>query len=249
MSDSPISLINKIHEMDCLEGVKLLDNASVDLVLTDPPYNIGKHMKSRASGIHRLRENHFSICEWDNIEEEQWNCHMTDLATSLLDKLKPGGALIIFMAVIKVETIKKIFEEAGFYYKTTGTWHKKNPMPRNMNLTFINSTESWLYFTKGKPSGTFNNNGKAIHDFFETGLTPASEKRFGKHPTQKPLQLMAEFVRLLTNEGETILDPFCGSGTSLVAAKSLGRDFIGFDLNAEYIDISMKRINEREEKK
>ncbi|GAC11826.1 DNA methylase [Paraglaciecola chathamensis S18K6] len=199
-------------------------------------------MKSRGSGVHRLRENHFSICDWDNVDEDVWEQHMLELAEELFEKVKTGGAVVVFMAIIKVQTLKKIFEKAGFYYKTTGIWHKKNPMPRNMNLTFINSTESWLYFTKGKPSGTFNNDGKAIHDYFETGLTPKSEKAFGKHPTQKPLKLMSHLVSLLSNKGDVVCDPFCGSGTSLLAAKNLGRNYVGFDLNEEYLSITQKRL-------
>ena len=124
----------------------------------------------------------------------------------------------MFMSIIKVETIIRLAEKHGFYYKTTGIWHKTNPMPRNMNLHFINSTEAWIYFTYKKHTGTFNNEGIAIHDFFETSVTPAGEKRHGKHPTQKPVQLLEKFVKLLTNENDVVFDPFCGSGTFPIEA-------------------------------
>lgn len=61
--------------------------------------------------------------------------------------VKESSSVIMFMSIIKVETIIRLAEKHGFYYKTTGIWHKKNPMPRNMNLHFINSTEAWIYFT------------------------------------------------------------------------------------------------------
>lgn len=245
MNEGRTEYLNSVAAVkDCILGVKELNEESIDLVLTDPPYNIGGHMKTRGSGIHRLRENHFSVCEWDNIDEELWQKHMSELASCLFEKVKFGGAVIVFMAVIKVETVKKLFEEAGFYYKTIGVWHKTNPMPRNMNLSFVNSTETWLYFTKVKPSGTFNNEGKMYHDFIETGLTPKSEKKHGKHPTQKPLKLMEHFVQLLSNENETVLDPFCGSGSSLVAAKLHNRNYIGFDINNDYIEVAIKRLEE-----
>lgn len=80
------------------------------------------------------------------------------------------------MSLLKVESIRKIAEKYKFYYKTTGVWHKLNPMPRNMNLHFINSTEAWIYFINNGRTGTFNNNGKPIHDFIETALTPMNEK-------------------------------------------------------------------------
>lgn len=233
-----------LFKEDCMVGLKHLEDSSVDLVLTDPPYNLGSHMKSRGSGVHRLRENHFSICKWDNLDEGTWEQNMNALAQELFRVVKPGGSVILFMSILKVGTIKSLFEGAGFYYKTTGIWHKKNPIPRNMNINFVNSTETWVYFTKGKRSTVFNNNSKVMHDFVETGLTPASEKKFGKHPTQKPLKLMEHFVDLLSNEGDLVCDPFSGSGTSLLSAKRLNRRYIGFELDQEYFNVSKARIDE-----
>lgn len=244
MSTQQSELKSNLINDDCLLGLKSLPENSVELVLTDPPYNLGAHMKSRGSGIHRLRSNHFSTCDWDNVDEHHWEQNIAGLATELARVIKDGGAVLMFMSVLKVAVIKSIFEKAGFYYKTTGTWHKTNPMPRNMNLSFVNSTESWIYFTKGKVSGTFNNNGAVFHDFVESGLTPSGEKKFGKHPTQKPLKIMKFFVSLLSNEGDTILDPFCGSGSTLVAAKHLKRRYIGIEINQEYSSIAIKRLED-----
>ena len=150
--------------------------------------------------------------------------------------------MIVFMAIIKVETIIQLATKHGFYYKTTGIWHKTNPMPRNMNLHFINSTEAWVYFTYGTRTGTFNNGGKAIHDFFETSVTPAGERAFGKHPTQKPVVLLSQMVNLLSNEGDVVFDPFMGSGSTGVAAVTNGRLFIGSEINSEYCEISRARL-------
>lgn len=116
-------------------------------------------------------------------------------------------------------------------------------MPRNMNLHFINSTEAWIYFTYKSHTGTFNNNGKAIHDFVETSVTPGSEKAFGKHPTQKPIQLLEHFVTILTNENEVIFDPFSGSGSSGVAALKHHRKFIGSEIDKEYYKNSKERLD------
>lgn len=240
---------NYLINDDCLLGLKKLPENFIDLVLTDPPYNLGGHMKSRGSGVHRLRSNHFSTCDWDNLDERHWEQNMLLLATELARVVKDGGAVLMFMSVLKVGVIKSIFEEAGFYYKTTGTWHKTNPMPRNMNLSFVNSTESWIYFTKGRISGTFNNNGALFHDFVESGLTPGNEKKYGKHPTQKPLKILRTFISLLSNEKELVLDPFCGSGSTLVAAKELNRNFIGIEIDEEYSLIARQRIKENENAK
>ena len=158
--------------------------------------------------------------------------------------LKDGGSMIVFMSIIKVETLISVAEKNGFYYKTTGIWHKLNPMPRNMNLHFVNSTEAWVYFTYKARTGTFNNDGKVLHDFVETSVTPNSERKYGKHPTQKPEQLMEHFVSILSDECDVVLDPFMGSGSVGVAAVRLNRKFIGIELEEKYYSIAHSRIAE-----
>ena len=74
-----------------------------------------------------------------------------------------------------------------------------------MNLHFVNSTEAWIYFTYKTRTGTFNNSGALIHDFIETSVTPNGERRYGKHPTQKPESLIQHFVEILSNENEWVL--------------------------------------------
>lgn len=127
------------------------------------------------------------------------------------------------------------------YYKTTGVWHKTNPMPLNMNLHFVPAVEFWVYCIADARTGTFNNEGKAIHNFVETAVTPKSQRAHGKHPTQKPIEVMEHFVSLLTNPGELVVDPFLGSGTTAVAAQNLGRRVIGSELNPEYAEMARKR--------
>lgn len=159
--------------------------------------------------------------------------------------MKKRGAAIIFMSLIKAQSIIEIAIRHGFYYKTTGIWHKTNPIPRNMNLQFVNSTEAWLYFTYGAATGTFNNEGRVEHDFVETSVVPLSEKKLGKHPTQKPLRLMSHFIRLLTNENDVVLDPFMGSGSSGVAALQLNRKFVGIELSTNYFSLAKQRIESK----
>lgn len=231
---------------DCLSAMKSLDDDSVDLILTDPPYNLGLFMKNRATNLKKMRENFFGDAGWDDLEFDEWTLSMDAFFEQAARVTKRGGSLIVFMSIIKVEGIIRLAEKHGFYYKTTGIWHKQNPMPRNMNLHFINSTEAWVYFTYKNKTGTFNNEGRAIHDFIETSVTPAGEKKYGKHPTQKPVQLMEHFVLLLSNPGDTVLDPFMGSGSTGVAARRNGNDrkFIGIELSPEYIELATQRIKE-----
>lgn len=229
---------------DCVQNMKKVSDGSVDLILTDPPYNIGEFMKGRDAGIQRMRDNFFVEAGWDNDGADDWQRLMSDFLKESQRVLRRGGCLVSFMSVLNVGRFVETANDAGLYYKTTGTWHKQNPMPRNMNLHYINSTESWCYFTSGAKTGTFNNDGRALHDFVETPVTPRSERSFGKHPTQKPVSLMEKFVKELSNQGDVVLDPFMGSGTTGIAALRNGRKFIGIENCREYFEIAKMRIDE-----
>ncbi|MDY5159679.1 DNA-methyltransferase [Actinotignum urinale] len=233
-----------LYNDDCIVTMEKLLAGSVDLILTDPPYNLGNFMKDRDTNLKKMRDNFFGSAGWDDLSAEDWEKSMDLFFEKAVKLLKKGGSMIVFMSIIKVETIIRLAQKHGLYYKTTGIWHKLNPMPRNMHLHFVNSTEAWVYFTYGKKTGTFNNNGKVIHDFVEAGVAANGERRFGKHPTQKPLSLMRFFIELLTNEGNVVLDPFMGSGSTGVAAKQLDRNFIGIELDEKYFGIASKRMQE-----
>ena len=234
----------KLYNDNCVKVMKKLTPSSVDLIVTDPPYNLGNFMKDRDTNLKKMRDNFFGDAGWDDMDFEDWTKSMDSFFETAATVMKKGGSVIVFMAIIKVETIIRLAEKHGFYYKTTGIWHKKNPMPRNMNLHFVNSTEAWVYFTYKTRTGTFNNDGNVIHDFIETAVTPVSERKYGKHPTQKPESLMTHFIQVLSNEEDCVLDPFMGSGTTGVAAKKLNRNFIGVELSKEYFAMAKKRIEE-----
>lgn len=229
---------------DCLALLDTIPDNTVDLIVTDPPYNLGNFMISRDTNLKKMRDNFFAEAGWDNLSYGEW-VHSMDIFFEQMARIsKRGASIIVFMAAIKVETVISLAEKHGFYYKTTGIWHKSNPMPRNMNLQFINSNESWLYFVYRDRTGTFNNNGCALHDFIETSVTPLNERKYGKHPTQKPEKLFTYFVKTLSNEGDVVIDPFMGSGTCAVVAKKLNRQFIGIELDERYFKIAEQRVRE-----
>lgn len=237
-TETSITLYNE----DCLQALKKLPRQSIDLILTDPPYNLGNFMIERDTNLSKMRDNFFANAGWDNMDFKEWSKAMEKFFSSASKVMKTGGAMIVFMAIIKVETVIKLAQKYGFYYKTTGVWHKTNPMPRNMNLHFVNSTEAWIYFVYKARTGTFNNKGEIIHDFIETSVTPLKERKYGKHPTQKPEKIMQHFIQLLSNPGDIVLDPFMGSGTVGVVAKRINRSFIGIELDATYYLVAQKRI-------
>lgn len=131
-----------LYNRDCMAAMRRIKRDSVDLIVTDPPYNLGNFMKDRDTNLSKMRDNFFATAGWDNMEFKDWKASMDSFFKSASRVMKNGGSMIVFMAIIKVETIIKLAEKYGFYYKTTGIWHKTNPMPRNMNLHFVNSTEA-----------------------------------------------------------------------------------------------------------
>ncbi len=233
---------SSISQNDCLKGLTTIASKSIDFILTDPPYNLGNFMHNRNTNLVKMRENQFAYSGWDNLEFDEWKENMNIFFKESNRVLKKKGSMILFMSLMKLETMIELAEKNGFYYKTVGIWHKKNPMPRNMNLHFINSTEAWIYFINEGTTGIFNNKGKVIHDFIESGLTNASEKSFGKHPTQKPVKVLNHFIGLLSNEKDTILDPFMGSGSTGVSCEILNRKFLGIEIDEKYFKIAKNRI-------
>ena len=232
---------------DCTEEMKKISDNSVDCIITDPPYNLGLFMHKRGTNLAKMRENQFAYAGWDNLEFDEWTMNMENFFAECARVLKKKGNMIVFMAIIKVETVIQIAQKYGFYYKTTGIWHKKNPMPRNKDLHFINSTESWIYFVNDGHTGTFNNEGKAVHDFMESSLCPMSEKKHGSHPTQKPLSILKTMIELLSNPNDVILDPFMGSGSTCVASALTGRRYMGIELNQQYYKIVEDRLSNIQE--
>ena len=240
---------SRLINSDCIEALKSMPDSSVDCIITDPPYNLGLFMHQRGTNLKKMRDNQFAFAGWDNMEFEQWEKNMEVFFAQCSRVLKTRGTMIVFMAIIKVEDIIRLATQHKFYYKTTGIWHKTNPMPRNMKIQFVNSTECWIYFVKNAGTGTFNNGGKARHDFIESSVCPMSEKRHGNHPTQKPLSIMKQLIEIVTNPDDIVLDPFMGSGSTCVAAALTGRRYIGIELSEEYYNIASARISNLSELK
>ena len=134
------------------------------------------------------------------------------------------------------------------------TWQKTSPPPNLACRSFTHSTETILWIRKeGKPKHFFDyplsktwNNGKQMKDVWTIGRVKKVEKEFGKHPTQKPLELMERLVLSSTRPGDVILDPFSGSGTTGVAVVKHGRKYIGYDIDASFNRIARKRIRQLE---
>ena len=169
--------------------------------------------------------------------------------------LKDNGTIWISGTLHNIYSIGMSLEEEGFKIINNITWQKTNPPPNLACKTFTHSTETILWARKDLKNVkyTFNydtmkelNNNKQMKDVWTTTLTKPSEKKCGKHPTQKPLEILDKIILASTNENDLILDPFCGSSTTGLSAVRLKRKYIGIDNSKEYLDLSVRRYKEME---
>ena len=225
--------MEQLYNRDSLQFMKEIPANSVDAIITDPPYNIS-------------RDNNFTTMGRAGIDFGEWDkdFDLTSWIKVAEPLLKKGGNIVIFNSWKNMTNITKSLEENGFEVKDLIRWKKTNAMPRNRDRRFITDYEVAVWAVKKGGKWTFNR----LSDTYEIpeivgGLTPKSEKIEGGHPTQKPVYVMKWLIERLTNEGDVVLDPFMGSGTTGVACKNLNRKFIGVELDENYYNIAYNRIN------
>ena len=227
---------------DCLEEMDklIIEGIKVDAIITDPPFNI---VEKIGSNIHLFRQGAKS--ENTTFKEGSMNFDVGFDQLAWLQRipkiLKKGGNLIIFNDWENMADISKELRSLKIKVKSLNHWQKNNPCPAEWRRRFVSGREYFLHCTKGG-NNTFNTE-KLHKGCFTYPLTKQSEKSFGKHPNQKPVNLLTEMVEILTNAGQTVLDPFMGSGSAGVVCKNLNREFIGIELDKGYFDIAKDRIN------
>ena len=228
---------NRIHRIDAIEGLRRIPDASVDLVLTDPPYNIAARNKSTMQGG-RIVSTMQAWGAWDHFHPFDYDILILSVISECFRILKPGGALYMCTAREQNGYFVRKAVQRGFLYRNQLAMVKKNPLPSLSKSNWRSAFEACLYVTKGKPR-TFNFVSQAeCKNVFHY----ANSRRETKHPTEKPLSFINLIVRVSSNEGDLVLDPFIGSGTTAVAAKALGRAFLGFELEREYIEMANQRL-------
>jgi len=220
----------KLFQGDCLELMKRIPDDSINLVLTDPPYNI-----SRKTNFHTLKSHKgtsMDYGEWDK------DFDLITYITKLPRILKAGGNVVIFNAWKNLGDISKAMESCGIVPKRCLVLSKSNPAPFNRDRLFVNDVEFaiWGVYKKG---WVFNREEKLEKCIFPTTV---QSKKF--HPTMKDIKVITKLIKILSNENDVVLDLFMGSGTTGVACKQLNRKFIGFELDEGYFKIAKKRIEE-----
>lgn len=214
---------------DCLEVMTQMN--AVDHVIGDPPYEKEAHKTGRRTNA-SINKGTNADLDFEAITED------IRLSVSALATDKSDGWVIWFCQAEAVGDWRDAMEEAGAKYKRAMIWVKPDSTPQLNGQMPAPGYESMPLSWCGKGHSRWNAGGKrGVY----THLTNNRE-RDGRHPTEKPISLMAELLRDFTNAGQTILDPFMGSGTTGVACVRSGRKFIGIEKDQKYFDIARERI-------
>ncbi len=221
---------------DCLEILPTLPK--VDAVITDPPFEVEAHTLQR-----RINRGTTHGGSDDVVTEEPLDFSpITELQRERFGAIIPTichGWVLVFCQAEAVFLWRKSLEDGGAKYRRACVWIKRDGMPQYSGDRPGMGYESIVAAWAGEGKSVWNGGGKhGVFDF------PKGEPIRWGHPTQKPEKLMNELVGLFTNQDQTILDPFMGSGTTGVACMNLGRKFIGVEIERRYFDIACERIDQ-----
>ncbi|MBH25881.1 MAG: site-specific DNA-methyltransferase [Myxococcales bacterium] len=239
-----------LYQGDCIELVSQLGQEEpFDLIFADPPYflsNGGVTCKGgRMVSVHKG--------DWDRSRGADGN-HEFNLAwlEACQQALSDNGTIMVSGTHHTIYSIGHAMQQLGFKILNALTWVKPNPPPNLSCRYFTHATETILWAARDKKAKHhFNykemkaeNGGKQMKSVWTFSPPRKAEKRFGKHPTQKPLPLLERIIRAASDPGHRVLDPFNGSGTTGIAAIRHGRRYVGIDLNDAYLDLSVQRYEE-----
>lgn len=260
---------NIIYLGNCTEILRnKIEPNSINLIYADPPYNLsGKslNLENNTTGgaFYKMNE------KWDMFTYEEYINFTENWISGCKSTLSENGSLYVSCTHHNIAEIIFIAKKLGFKLNNIITWYKKNAMPNITKRTFTHSTEFVCWFVKGKkwifnyklikefnPNKTKDGKDKQLRDFLdfiELPIVQGKERIKGKngraiHPTQKPEKLLELIILASSNEGDTVLDPFFGTGTTGVVAQKLKRKWIGIEINSDYVILSENRLNLTKEK-
>jgi site-specific DNA-methyltransferase (adenine-specific) len=257
-----------LYRGDSLALLNSFEEHTFDLVFADPPYFLSNGGYTCSGG----KRAPVKKGDWDQSRGlEDDHAFTTEWLKACQRVLKPTGSLWVSGTQHVIFNVGFAMQKLGFKLLNTVTWYKPNASPNLACRYFTHSSEILIWASpgsKGKLQHKFNyqdmkaeNGGKQMRDVWalprsgeeeldadEAGrvwtMTSAkpTEKAHGKHPTQKPVALLERIVEACTEDDALVLDPFCGSGTTGVAALSKGRRFVGIDLDPTYLELTKKRL-------
>lgn len=240
-----------LYQANCLELLDLIaekhPQGCFDMIFADPPYFLSNGGVTCQNG----RMVSVNKGAWDKSQGTELN-HAFNLEwlKRCQRVLKPNGTLWVSGTMHIIYSIGLAMQQIGFKLLNDVIWEKPNPPPNLACRYFTHSTETLLWAAKSATSRHFFNyqsmknlnGGKQMKSVWRIKPPSASEKLFGKHPTQKPIELVMRCIDASTQIGDFVLDPFSGSGTTGVAALTMERKFCGIELESDFIDLSVKRL-------
>jgi modification methylase len=246
--------LDRIIVGDCVEELKLLPEGSVDLVFADPPYNLQLNNE-----LYRPDNSRVDAVDddWDKFGSfAAYDAFTRDWLKACRRVLKPAGSLWVIGSYHNIFRVGTVLQDLGFWVLNDVVWRKTNPMPNFRGRRFTNAHETLIWASMGpKARYTFNYESmKALNedlqmrsDWLFPICSGAERLREGcgrkTHPTQKPEALLHRLILASSHEGDVVLDPFLGSGTTAVVAKRLGRRFIGIERDRTYADAAKARLD------
>lgn len=247
-----IAINNTIINGDCIEEMKKIPSNSVNLIFADPPYNL-----QLGGDLYRPNQTKVDAVDddWDKFSSfynyDQFTKDWLEQSQRILDK---NGAIWVIGSYHNIFRVGKILQDLGFWILNDIVWIKSNPMPNFKGTRFNNAHETLIWASKSqlsKPvfhykSMKIANDDKQMRSDWYLPICSGAERikvdGVKAHSTQKPEELLRRVIISTTNEGDIILDPFMGSGTTGAVAKKLGRNFIGIEKNKDYVKIAKNRI-------
>lgn len=250
---------NKMYLGDCIKIMSGWPEKKIDLIFADPPYNLsgnGLKWKGNKTGGDWFMMNE----EWDQMTAPEYLKFTRNWINACRRLLKDNGSIYISCTYHNIAEIMIVLKELGFKIKNVITWQKTNAMPNMTKRVFTHSTEfvvwavkerKWVFhygeLKKINPERQKDGSPKQMRDVWPMPLVQGKERLRGKngralHPTQKPEEMLKRIIVASSDKGDLVLDPFLGSGTTIVIAKRLGRNWIGIEKNKKYITVAKKRI-------
>ena len=256
--------INTIINGECIAEMQKLPDSCIDLIIADPPYNISKggewkwdnsvELKGMGGDWNKVMQ------EWDDFTLESYMTFTKSWLSEAQRILKPTGSMWIFGTYHNIGVINVMCQMLGIEIINEVIWYKKNAFPNLAGRRLTASHETILWCNKGgkKREYYFDYEYSKSGDFSYDGLkAPGKQMRtvwdisnnkekceleYGKHPTQKPIRILKRMIKLASREGDIMLTPFSGSGSECVAAKIMGRKYIGIELDNSYCEIAINRL-------
>ena len=217
--------------------LKTIPDNSIDLIITDPPYNIAKYSTGNIKLPNRTPLNN-DIAEWDRVEVDP-----LEYAKEFKRILKPNGNIFVFTTY---NCIGKWHEAFDCLFDTTQfmVWHKTNPTPNIFKKGFLNSCELIICFWNKGHKWNFTNQ-KEMHNFIESSICMSPERlKNPKHPAQKPIKILQHLIEISSNENDVVFDPFMGVASTALACLKTKRKFYGCEIDKTYYNAGVERVKE-----